>query len=76
MRDLTLLEQMILAAVICLKEDAYGVSIRKKVEELTGKRLMYGTLYNAMDQLRRRAYVTRTKGATSSARGGRPRWHA
>jgi hypothetical protein len=29
MKELTLLEQMILAAVIALKEDAYGVSIRK-----------------------------------------------
>jgi DNA-binding PadR family transcriptional regulator len=73
MRVLTLLEQMILAAVIALKEDAYGVSIRKRVEKLTGKRLMYGTLYNALDQLLRKGYVTKTKGTTSSSRGGRPR---
>lgn len=73
MKELTLLEQMILAAVIALKEDAYGVSIRKRVEKLTGKRLMYGTLYNALDQLLRKNYVTKTKGSTSTARGGRPR---
>ncbi|MFC2163567.1 helix-turn-helix transcriptional regulator [Acidobacteriota bacterium] len=70
MRDLTLLEQMILAAVIALKEDAYGVSIRKRVERLTGKRMMYGTLYNALDQLLRKGYVAKTRGATSSSRGG------
>lgn len=34
---------------------------------------MYGTLYNALDQLLRKDYVTKTKGPTSSARGGRPR---
>ncbi len=73
MRELTLLEQMILAAIIALKDNAYGVSIRKRVEKLTGKRLMYGTLYNALDQLSRKGYVTKTKGTTSSARGGRPR---
>jgi len=73
MRDLTLLEQMILAAVIALKEDAYGVSIRKRVEKLTGNWLMYGTLYNALDQLLRKGYVTKTKGTASSSRGGRPR---
>lgn len=73
MKELTLLEQMILAAVIALAENAYGVSIRKKVEKLTGKRLMYGTLYNALDQLLRKDYVTKIKGITSSARGGRPR---
>ncbi len=73
MKELTLLEQMILAAIIALEEDAYGVSIRKRVEKLTSKRLMYGTLYNALDQLLRKNYVTKTKGTTSSARGGRPR---
>jgi len=73
MKELTLLEQMILAAIISLEENAYGVSIRKKVEKLTGKRLMYGTLYNALDQLLRKGYVTKTKGTTSTGRGGRPR---
>jgi DNA-binding PadR family transcriptional regulator len=73
MKELTMLEQMIAAAIISLKEDAYGVSIRKKVEKLTGKRLMYGTLYNALDQLLRKGYVSNTKGTTSTARGGRPR---
>ena len=73
MKELTLLEQMILAAIIGLEKDAFGVSIRKKVEKLTGKRLMYGTLYNALDQLLRKDYVTKIKGTTSSARGGRPR---
>ena len=73
MKELTLLEQMILAAIIALKEDAYGVTIRKRVEKLRRKKLMYGTLYNALEQLLRKAYVTKTKGTTSSARGGRPR---
>jgi PadR family transcriptional regulator PadR len=73
MKELTLLEQMILAAIIALKDDAYGVSIRKRVEKLTGKKLMYGTLYNALDQLLRKKYVTKTKGSTSTVRGGRPR---
>jgi len=73
MKDLTLLEQIILAAIIALKEDAYGVSIRKRVEKMTTKRLMYGTLYNALDQLLRKGYVEQSKGTTSTARGGRPR---
>lgn len=71
MKELTLLEQMISAAIVALKEDAYGVSIRKRVEKPTGKRLMYGTLYNALDQLLRKGYITKIKGTTSSERGGR-----
>jgi DNA-binding PadR family transcriptional regulator len=73
MKELTLLEQIILTAIVALKEDAYGISIRKRAEKLTGKRLMYGTLYNALDQLLRKDYVTKTQGTTSTARGGRPR---
>lgn len=73
MKELTLLEQMILAAIVALKDNAFGVSIRKKVEKMTGKRLMYGTLYNALDQMLRKGFVTRTKGSTSTVRGGRPR---
>ena len=73
MKELTLLEQMIAAAIISLKENAYGVSIRKRVEKMTGKRLMYGTLYNALDQLFRKEFVSRKSGESSSTRGGRPR---
>jgi PadR family transcriptional regulator PadR len=73
MRELTLLEQMILAAIIALEEDAFGVSIRKRVAKMTGKRLMYGTLYNALDQLLRKGYISKVKGSPSSSRGGRPR---
>lgn len=73
MNELTVLEQMILAAVFALKENAYGVSIRKRVEKRNKRRLMYGTLYNALDQLLRKGYVEQSRGAASSARGGRPR---
>lgn len=73
MKELTLLEQMILASIVALEDNAFGVSIRKKVESITTKRVMYGTLYNALDQLLRKGYVSRSKGSTSNARGGRPR---
>ena len=73
MKGLTILEQILLAAIVALKDDAFGVSIRRKAEAMTRRRLMYGTLYNALDQLLRKGCVTQTKGNTSSARGGRPR---
>ena len=73
MKELTSLEQKILASIICLEQNAYGVSIRIKVEKLTNERIMYGTLYNALDQLLRKGYVTKTNGAASVARAGRPR---
>ncbi|MFC2142480.1 PadR family transcriptional regulator [Acidobacteriota bacterium] len=61
MKELTVLEQIILASIFSLDGDAYGVAIRKRVKSLTGKNLMYGTLYNALDQLRRKGYILKAK---------------
>ena len=70
MRDLTVLEQLILAAILSLEGDAYGVSIRKHVRAKTNKVLMYGTLYHALDQLTRKFYVTKSKGNATEERDG------
>jgi PadR family transcriptional regulator PadR len=70
MRILTILEQIILASIITLKADAYGVSIRKRAKDLSGKSIMYGSLYNILDQLHRKGYVRRTKRKPSLVEGG------
>ena len=71
MKELTVLEEMIMAGIWSLKENAYGVSIRNKVVQLTRKKLMYGTLYNSLDQLVRKGYIVKTIGSPTSERGGR-----
>jgi DNA-binding PadR family transcriptional regulator len=70
MRDLTVLEQLILASILSLEGDAYGVSIRKHIRAKTNKVLMYGTLYRALDQLTRKIYVTKSKGNATADRDG------
>ena len=57
MKELTVLEQIILVSIIHLKDEAYGMAIRKKIKSITGKALMYGTLYNALDQLYRKGFI-------------------
>jgi len=71
MKDLSVPEQLILTAIWRLKENAYGVTIRKKVAEVTSKDLIYGTLYNFLDQLLRKNYVTKKQSAPTKERGGR-----
>jgi DNA-binding PadR family transcriptional regulator len=73
MRDLTILEQLILAAIISLDDEAYSVTIRKRVKKMAKKNIMYGTLYNALSQLQQKGYVTKTKGQSSPERRGRPK---
>jgi DNA-binding PadR family transcriptional regulator len=71
MKDLTIPEQLILTAIWRLKDNAYGVTIRKKVAEVTNKDLIYGTLYNFLDQLLRKEYVTKNPSEPKNERGGR-----
>jgi DNA-binding PadR family transcriptional regulator len=73
MRDLTVLEQLILTAVVNLGDEAYSVTIRKKVKEIAKKNIMYGTLYNALGQLKQKGYVHKAKGQPTPARRGRPK---
>lgn len=73
MKELTVLEQIILAAVISLKDEAYGMAIRQKVKAMTGKSLMYGTLYNVLDQMHRKTLLRKVKpeGADKAGEHGR-----
>jgi DNA-binding PadR family transcriptional regulator len=54
MKKLTLNEQIYLIAVWHLKDEAYGIKIREKIEEMTGTSLLFGTLYNTLDSLVRK----------------------
>ena len=71
MKDLTLVEEMFLLAVWKLKDNAYGVTIRKHVSELTNRIFPYGTLYSALDKMARMGYLTKTASDPTPERGGR-----
>jgi len=71
MKQITILEEIILTTILRLRDDAYGVAIRQKVAELTGQDLIYGTLYNTLDQLFRKGYVRKMQGEPTPERGGR-----
>ena len=58
MKRLTLNEQIFLIAIWLLKDEAYGVKIRKKITELTGSSILFGTLYNTLDYLVKKGYVS------------------
>ena len=71
MRVLTLNEEIILIAVCRLGGSAHGVAIRDKVAELSGKEIVYGTLYNSLEYLIRKDFVRSVKGDPTPERGGK-----
>lgn len=70
MKLLTRQEEIFLLAIWRLGDDAYGVRIRKQVDEMTGKKLSYGALYFTLDQIFKKGYVSRTQGDPTPVRGG------
>jgi PadR family transcriptional regulator PadR len=67
------LEQIVLLAVLRLRDDAYGVPIRLEIERRTGRSLTVGALYRTLDRLETKGYVTSEFGDPTPERGGRSR---
>jgi len=58
LKILSVNEQIFLVAIWWLKDEAYGVRIRDKITEMTGKTFTFGTLYNTLDNLAKKGYLT------------------
>jgi PadR family transcriptional regulator PadR len=61
----------VLIAIWNLGEDAYGVNIKKKVHELTGREYFYNTLYTTFDRLIRKDFIIKHFGEPIPVRGGK-----
>ncbi len=71
MEVLSVNEEVLLYAIMSKNEDAYGFTILKEVMEITGKKVVYGTLYNSLDNLVRKGFITVHKGEPTAERGGK-----
>lgn len=71
MNYLSVNEEILLLAIVRLKDNAYPVSIRDIVKKMTGKDLVYGTLYNSLENLLKKGYINSEKGTPTSERGGK-----
>jgi len=71
MKELTKAEEMFLLAIWRLRDNAYGVTIKKQIQESAKKEYTYGTLYGILDQLVQKELVDRYKGDPTPERGGR-----
>lgn len=69
-------EQLVLTAVLALKDDAYGVTIHDKVQSLTApKTVGLGAVYVTLDRLEDKGFVTSWLSDPTPARGGRAKRH-
>ena len=64
-------EQITLLAVARLREDAYGVAIRREIEERSDRPVAIGSVYAALDRMERKGFVRSNVGKPTPERGGR-----
>ena len=64
-------EELILLSIWKLKDNAYGVTIRKSFMEMTSQVLHYGSLYNTLELLNKKGLVSCRESRPESKRGGR-----
>jgi len=66
-------EQMVMAAVLRLGDQAYGVSIIDSIAEYTGRQVSSGALSTTLDRMERKGLVRSELGDPSPGRGMRGR---
>ena len=71
MKTITRNEEQILLTVLHLKKQAYLVSIREKLKEISGKSLDVGTINKPLKKLEREGYLESEFGDPTPVRGGR-----
>ncbi|MFK7953066.1 MAG: PadR family transcriptional regulator [Ekhidna sp.] len=64
-------EEMVLLAVIVLKEEAYGVEIKRELESRLSERLSVGSIQSALKRMEEKGFLSSVFGEASNKRGGK-----
>ena len=67
---LGVLEEQVIVAVVRTRDDAYGMHVRRELEEVTGRPFAIGAVYATLDRLEAKGLLTSTRalGGASSRR--------
>lgn len=67
------LEEMVLLAALRLKDEAYGASILRELDEEAGREVPRGSVYVSLDRLQAKGLIESRAGASTGHRRGRVR---
>ena len=65
------LEQLVLLALLRLRSDAYGMTIRREISARAGRDVSIGAVYTTLERLERKGFVSSRRGERTPERGGR-----
>ena len=66
-------EEMVLLAVARGGGDAYGMTVRREIEERTGREVTIGAVYSTLDRLETKGLLQSRLGDSAESRRGRAR---
>lgn len=64
-------EELVLLAVLALRADAYGVAIKRELEERLKDTLSVGSVQSALKRMEEKGFLTSEWGAAEKVRGGK-----
>lgn len=64
-------EQLVLLAVLRLRDQAYGMTVRGELEKRTGQPVSLGAVYTTLERLEGKGYLTSRSSAGGPEREGR-----
>src|SRR5918994_7297431 len=66
-------EQVVLLAILRLRDEAYAIPVREEIERRTGRTVARGALYTALERLEAKRCLESRMSAPLAERGGRSR---
>ncbi len=71
-------EEIVLLAIMRLRDNAYGVTIWQTVEEVAERPTSIGAIYTTLERLEQKGFVSSWQGEPTAQRGGRAKtwWSA
>ena len=64
-------EELVLLAVAALQQDAYGVEIKRELEQRLRERLSVGSIQSALKRMEEKGFLTSAFGEATLKRGGK-----
>ena len=66
-------EHLVMLAVLRLKEEAYGMRVRREIQSRTERSVSIGSVYATLDRLEQKAYIVSSVKASGRDSRGRAR---
>ena len=64
-------EEIVMLSIAALQQDAYGLAIKKELEEQTGRKISISAVHAACNRLETKGFLSSDFGEKSEKRGGK-----